>query len=93
MIEKIEKELTVVNKKGLHARPAALLVGIVEKFNVNVTLTKGDEKINGKSIMGILMLAAVEGTVLKVTAEGDQAAAAMQELEKFFSKQDEELSL
>ena len=88
---KIEKELTVVNKKGMHARPAALFVSLVEKFGVAVTLAKGAEKINGGSIMGILMLGAVEGTVLKVTVEGDQASEAMAEFEKFFSKQEEEL--
>ena len=71
---KIEKELTVVNKKGLHARPAALFVGLVEKFDVTVTLAKGEEVVNGKSIMGILMLGAVEGTVLKITVEGNEAA-------------------
>ncbi len=87
----IEKELTVVNKKGLHARPAALFVGLVEKFDVTVTLAHGDEKVNGRSIMGILMLGAVVGTVLKVTVEGLQANEAMAEFEKFFNKQEEEL--
>ena len=89
-MEKIEKDLTVSNSKGLHARPAAMFVGLVEKYDVQVTLAKGDEKINGRSIMGILMLGAVEGTVLKVTVEGNQAVAAMAEIEKFFSKQEEE---
>ncbi len=92
-MEKIEKELCVINKKGLHARPAALFVGLVEKFNVTVTLTKGSESVNGKSIMGILMLGAVEGTMLKICVEGDQAALAMVEFEKFFNKQEEELAL
>lgn len=91
IMEKIEKELIVVNKKGLHARPAAIFVGLVEKYNVTVSLAKGTEVINGKSIMGILMLGAVEGTALKVIVEGDQAAAAMEEFEKFFKKQEEEL--
>ena len=90
-MNKIEKELTVINKKGLHARPAAIFVGLVEKFDVTVTLGKGEEKVNGKSIMGILMLGAVEGTVLKVTVEGVEAPAAMIEFEKFFNKQEEEL--
>jgi len=90
-MDKIEKELTVVNKKGLHARPAAIFVGLVEKFDVTVTLSHGDEKVNGKSIMGILMLGAVTGTVLKVTVEGVQALEAMAEFEKFFNKQEEEL--
>jgi len=90
-VEKIEKELTVVNSKGLHARPAALFVGLVEKYDVTVTLAKGDEVVNGKSIMGILMLGAVTGTVLNVTVEGDKAQEAMAEFEKFFNKQEEEL--
>ena len=90
-MSKIEKELTVVNKKGLHARPAALFVSLVEKFDVTVTLAKGPEVVNGKSIMGILMLGAAEGTVLKVTVEGSQAPEAMVEFKKFFSKQEEEL--
>jgi phosphocarrier protein len=91
-MSKIEKELTVVNKKGLHARPAAMFVGLVEKFDVTVTLAHGTEVVNGRSIMGILMLGAVVGTVLKITVEGDQAPAAMAEFERFFSKQEEELS-
>ena len=87
---KIEKDLIVANKHGFHARPAAIFVGLVDKYNVEVTLAKGDEKVNGRSIMGILMLAAVEGTILKITVEGDEAPAAMEEFEKFFKKQEEE---
>lgn len=94
-MNKIEKELTVVNKKGLHARPAAIFVSLVEKFDVKVTLAKGEEKIvcskDNKSIMDILLLAAVEGTVLKITVEGMQASEAMTEFEKFFNKQEDEL--
>jgi phosphocarrier protein HPr len=91
-MNKVEKDLTVANKKGLHARPAAIFVGLVEKFNVTVTLAKDGEKVNGKSIMGILMLGAVAGTVLKVTIEGAEAEGAMSEFEKFFNKQEEELT-
>ena len=90
-MNKIEKELIVANKKGLHARPAAIFVGLVEKFDVTVTLAKASEVVNGKSIMGILMLGAVEGTVLKVTVEGNEAPVAMAEFEKFFNKQEEDL--
>ena len=90
-MERIEKDLTVVNKKGLHARPAAIFVSLVEKFDVTVTLSKGDEKVNGRSIMGILMLGAVEGTILKISVEGAKALEAMIEFEKFFNKQEEEL--
>ncbi|MBF0570253.1 MAG: HPr family phosphocarrier protein [Candidatus Omnitrophica bacterium] len=90
-MDKIEKEITVINKKGLHARPAAIFVGLVEKFNVTVTLSQGEDKVSGKSIMGILMLGAAQGTVLKITVEGSDAPAAMAEFEKFFSKQEEEI--
>jgi len=90
-MNKIEKKVTVVNKKGLHARPAAMFVGLVEKFDVTVTLAKDEEKVNGKSIMGILMLGAVAGTVLTITVEGNEASAAMSEFDNFFSKQEEEL--
>ena len=92
-MSKIEKDVVVVNKKGLHARPAALFVGLVEKFDVTVTLALGPEVVNGKSIMGILMLGAVAGTVLKITVEGQEAPAAMAEFENFFSKQEEELAI
>ena len=60
---------------------------------MTVTLAHGSEVVNGKSIMGILMLGAVAGTVLKITIEGAEASAAMAEFEKFFSKQEEELFL
>ena len=91
-MDKIEKDLIVVNKKGMHARPAALFVGLVERFDVVVTLSKDEEKVNGKSIMGILMLGAVEGTVLKVSVEGSKAIEAMARFEEFFSKQEEEFA-
>jgi len=90
-MSKIEKEVTVANKKGLHARPAALFVGLVEKFDVTVTINNGKETVNGKSIMGILMLGAAGGTLLKITVEGSQAPEAMMACEKFFSQQEEEL--
>ncbi|MDE2028146.1 MAG: HPr family phosphocarrier protein [Candidatus Omnitrophica bacterium] len=90
-MEKIEKELTVINKKGLHARPAAVFVSLADKFGVAVTVSKGAETVNGKSIMNLLMLGAVEGTVLKLSLEGDKAFEAMREFEEFFKKQDEDL--
>ena len=90
-MSKIEKEVIVANKKGLHARPAALFVGLVEKFDVSVTISNGKETVNGRSIMGILMLGAAGGTLLKISVEGTQAPQAMIEFEKFFSQQEEEL--
>lgn len=90
-MNRIEKKIIVGNKKGLHARPAALFVQLVDKLSVNVTIQKDNERINGKSIMGLLTLGAQYGTVLKLTVEGENAQKAMQEIESFFNKQEEEL--
>jgi phosphocarrier protein HPr len=88
---RIEKNVIVANKKGLHARPAAMFVQLADKFGVNVTLVKGEERVNGKSIMGLLMLGAQHETPLTIIVEGDSAEAAMAEFENFFSKQEEDL--
>jgi phosphocarrier protein HPr len=87
---RLEKEVTIGNKKGLHARPAALFVQLVDKLNVTVTIEKDNEKINGKSIMGLLTLGAQYGTRLKVIVEGENPEKAMKEVENFFNKQEEE---
>jgi phosphocarrier protein HPr len=78
----IQKKLTIKNKSGLHARPAALFVQKANGFNSKITLTRDDEKVNGKSIMGILMLGAEYGCEIIIEAEGDDAHAALVELEK-----------
>ena len=88
---RLEKKIIVANKKGMHARPAALFVQLADKFNVSVTIAKGDEKVNGKSIMGLLMLGAQFDTALSVTVDGDEAEAAMAAFEAFFAKQEEDL--
>jgi len=88
---RIEKQVTVANKKGLHARPAALFVQLADKFDVTVSITKDKEHVNGKSIMGLLMLGAQYQTPLLLTVEGEAAEAAMAEFEAFFAKQEEEL--
>ena len=75
------KDLTIENRNGLHARPAALFVKTSSRFNAEVWVEKDGEKVNGKSIMGLMMLAAGKGSVLRVTAEGDDAAAVLKELE------------
>jgi len=82
---KIEKEVTILNAQGLHARPAALFVQISVKYDCTVTVTKGDESVNGKSIMGILMLAANKGSKVQIRAEGSDAEAAIIELERLLS--------
>ncbi len=89
----IEKEIIVANKKGLHARPAAFFVQLVDKLNVSVTIQKNQEKVNGKSIMGLLTLGAQCGTVLKFIVEGNDAQKAVEEIELFLGKQEEEFIL
>ena len=88
----IEKEIVVMNKKGLHARPSALFVQLADKFDVAVTIAKGEEKVDGKSIMGLLMLGAQCQAHLKITVEGNDAQRAMEAIEQFFARQEEELT-
>ena len=77
----IEKIVAIKNKQGLHARPAALFVQIANKFNSAITITKGRQKVNGKSIMGIMMLEAGCGSKVTMVVNGDDAAQAVKELE------------
>ena len=76
----LEKKFIIQNKQGLHARPAALLVQTANKFNCDVEIQKGREKVNGKSIMGIMTLAAGAGTAVTVRTCGDDAEAALEEI-------------
>ncbi|MBF0489494.1 MAG: HPr family phosphocarrier protein [Candidatus Omnitrophica bacterium] len=89
-MNRLEKNVIVLNKKGLHARPAATFVQLVDKLNVAVTIERDQERINGKSIMGLLTLGAQCGTSLKIIVEGEESQSAMQQLEDFFSKQEED---
>ena len=74
------KELTVVNKLGIHARPASLFVKTASRFACEVHVEKDGEKVNGKSIMGLMMLAAGPGSKLTVQASGADAQAAIGEI-------------
>lgn len=78
----INKKITVKNKQGLHARPAALFVQLANKFDSAIVVKKGKEKVSGKSIMGILMLAAGQGSQIIIEADGDDAEEAVLELER-----------
>ena len=78
----IEKKIIVKNKSGLHARPAALFVQVANKFDSRITVKNDTEEVNGKSIMGILMLGAEQGSEIIIEAEGHDAQAALVELEK-----------
>jgi phosphocarrier protein HPr len=82
------KKLTVRNKQGLHARPAAMFVQVANKYEANITVSRDDEKVNGKSIMGILMLGAEQGSEIILEAEGKDAEAALVELERIVNKED-----
>ena len=73
-------ELTISNKDGLHARPAAKFVKLANKFACEIWVEKDNEEINGKSIMGLMMLAAAQGAVIKVSAEGEGAEEALAQL-------------
>ena len=79
--QKVEKEVTIVNRLGLHARPAAMFVRIASRFRSEVWVAKEGEQINGKSIMGLMMLAAGQGSKLTIKCEGPDADKAMEELE------------
>jgi len=79
---KATKDLTIENRNGLHARPAALFVKTSSRFRSEVWVEKDGERVNGKSIMGLMMLAAGKGSILRVTAEGDDATTVMSELEQ-----------
>ena len=81
----ITKELVVANRNGLHARPAALFVKTSNRFQSDVWVEKDGERVNGKSIMGLMMLAASQGSLLYVKAEGSDAAELMAALEKLLS--------
>lgn len=79
--EKVEKEITIVNRLGLHARPAAMFVRIASRYRAEVWVEKEGERINGKSIMGLMMLAAGQGSKLRICIDGAEAFKAMEELE------------
>jgi len=79
--QKIEKELTIVNRLGLHARPAAMFVRIASRHRAEIWVSKEGEEVNGKSIMGLMMLAAGQGSTLRIRCDGPDADKAMEELE------------
>ena len=84
----VKKKLIVKNKQGLHARPAALFVQIANKFDSRITVRRDKEEVNGKSIMGILMLGAEKGSEIVIEADGNDANPAILELEKIVSNEE-----
>ena len=75
------KDLVVANKLGIHARPAAMFVKTANRFSCEIFVEKDGEKVNGKSIMGLMMLAAGPGSKVTVSAQGNDASQALAELE------------
>ncbi len=84
------KELLVQNKMGIHARPAAMIVRVTNKYKADIFVEKEDEQVNGKSIMGLMMLAAAKGSKVKFIATGEDAPAVLAELEALFAKKFDE---
>ena len=77
-----KRDLTIINKLGLHARAAAKLVTLASRFNSEIHVARNGQEVNGKSIMGIMMLAASKGTTLQISAEGADEDEAMQAIEQ-----------
>lgn len=72
--------ITIVNKLGLHARAAAKFVTLASQFNCEIEVKRGDRTVNGKSIMGVMLLAAAKGTELEIVANGEQEEEALKAL-------------
>jgi phosphocarrier protein len=88
--EFLTRELTITNKLGIHARPAAMFVKIANRFACEIFVEKDGEKINGKSIMGLMMLAAGPGSKLTLHVRGAEALTAIAELEALVKRKFDE---
>ncbi len=86
----IERDLIVANQMGIHARPAAMIVRITNKFESEIYFEKDDEQVNGKSIMGLMMLAAGNGSTIKAIATGSDANTLLDSLEDLFASKFDE---
>ena len=84
------KAVKVINRAGIHARPAALLVQVAKDFPCEISFERGDDQINGKSIMGIITLGAAFGSEIKIIAEGENEKEAVEALVKLFAAKFEE---
>ena len=88
--EILTKDIVVTNKAGIHARPAAMFVKTANRFGSDIFVEKDGEKINGKSIMGLMMLAAGPGSKLTIHANGDDATQAIAEIEALLKRKFDE---
>jgi phosphocarrier protein HPr len=87
----IEHDIEIKNKLGLHARAAAKLVHCAARFRSDIKIRKGDEEVDGKSILGILLLAAGRGTIITIKANGEDEAAAVEAIEKLIDAKFDEV--
>ncbi len=84
----VKRTVIVKNKQGLHARPAALFVQVANKFDSTIVIRRDNEEVNGKSIMGILMLGVEKDTPIIIEADGEDAHSAVEELEKLINSEE-----
>ena len=82
----ISKNITIINKLGLHARAAAKLVQLASRFECEFFVSKDGRQVNGKSIMGVMMLSASKGTIIQIAAEGVDESEAMDEIESLIKQ-------
>ncbi len=86
----LRREFVVINKLGVHARPAALFVKAANRFTCSIMVSKDGEQVNGKSIMGLMMLAAGPGSTLVVSCEGEDCQEALAEIEALIKRKFDE---
>ena len=86
----VEQNITISNRAGIHARPAALLVQTTKDFKCNIYFEKGHDRINAKSIMGVITLGAAFGTEIKIIADGEDEELAVKALVRLFESKFEE---
>ncbi len=84
------KEVTIQNRLGLHARPSAMFVKLCARFKSEIWVEKDGERVSGKSIMGLMMLAAGLGSRLRITCDGEDEGVAMLEIEQLITRKFEE---
>jgi phosphocarrier protein HPr len=80
MEEMITREFEILNQYGIHARPAALFVKTASRFDAEIIVEKGDNRVSGKSIMGLMTLEASKGSTLKITVDGEDGEEALAEI-------------
>jgi len=85
-----EQMITISNRAGVHARPAAIIVQTTKNFLCNIYLERGHDRINAKSIMGVITLGAAFGTQIRIIAEGEDEQAAVDTLVRLFASKFEE---